>query len=128
SQGSSPTDGNATFSFNSGFQGANTAPNYLYALPMIPGKIAGTPPATGTGLQVNPGGQTVYDPVTNVTWSANANLAATNTFGLPACKDQTSPHLCVNQDGAMNFDSATQFVANMNAGTGYLGQTNWELP
>jgi len=122
--------GYATFSFNSGFQGANTAPNFLYALPMIQGKISGTPPASGTGLEANPGGQTVYDPVTNVTWLANANLGATDTFGLPHCNDPTSPAICINQDGAMTWDSATQFVTNMNTynGTGYLGQTNWELP
>ena len=122
--------GYGTFSFNSGFHGSNTVPNYLYVLPMIQGKLSGTPPATGTGLQVNPGGQTVYDPVTNVTWLANANLAATNTFGLPPCINQGSPKDCVNQDGAMNWNSAEQFVTNMNTfnGTGYLGQTNWQLP
>ena len=122
--------GYGTFSFNSGFQGSNTTPNYLYALPMIQGKIPGTPPATGTGLEIDPGGQTVYDPVTDVTWLANANLAASNAFGLPLCKDQGSPNLCVNQDGAMNWNSASQFVANMNAydGAGYLGQTHWQLP
>ncbi|MFI5091390.1 MAG: hypothetical protein ACHP7P_15220, partial [Terriglobales bacterium] len=122
--------GNATFSFNTGFHGANVTPEFLYVLPMIPGKIPGTPPATGNGLQVNPGGQTVYDPVANVTWLANANLAATNTFGLPPCKDQGNPKPCVNQDGAMNLDSANQFVMNMNtySGAGYLGQTHWELP
>jgi uncharacterized protein (TIGR03437 family) len=127
SQTSAGTSGYSTFSFNSGYDGANTAFNYLYALPMIAGKISGTPPASGTGLEVNPGGQTVYDPVTDITWLANANLAATNTFGLPPCKTQTTPNLCVNQDGAMNLDSANQFVTNMNA-AGYLGQTNWELP
>jgi hypothetical protein len=97
---------------------------------MIQSKISGTPPATGNGLEINPDGQTVYDPVTNVTWLANANLPATNTVGLPPCKDQGSPKLCVNQDGAMNSDSAFQYVTNMNTsnGTGHLGQTNWELP
>ena len=122
--------GYGTFSFNSGFQGSNTVPNFLYVLPIVQGKISGTPPATGAGLEVNPGGQTVYDPVTNVTWLANANLAATDTFGLPPCKDQGNPKICVNSDGAMNWNSASQFVANMNAynGAGYLGQTKWELP
>jgi uncharacterized protein (TIGR03437 family) len=122
--------GYGSFSFNSGFQGSNTIPNFLYVLPLIQGKIPGTPPAAGTALEVNPGGQTVYDPVTNATWLANANLAATNAFGLPPCKDQGNPKLCVNQDGAMNWSSASQFVANMNTynGAGYLGQTNWELP
>jgi hypothetical protein len=79
------------------------------------------------GLEVNPGGQTVYDPVTNVTWLANANLAASNTFGLPICTSPTTPALCVGQDGAMTVTSAKQFIANMNS-TGYLGQTNWALP
>src|ERR1019366_7192347 len=118
--------GYGTFSFDSGFQGSNTLPNFLYVLPVIHGKISGTPPFTGTGLEVNPGGQTVYDPVTNLTWLANANLAASNTFGLPPCKDQANPKLCVNQDGAMNLDSAHQFVTNMNTsnGAGYLGQTH----
>ena len=122
--------GHGTFSFNSGFQGSNTTPNYLYVLPMLQGKIPGTPPATGTGLEVNPGGLTIYDPVTNLTWSANANLAASNAFGLPACTEQGHPSLCVNQDGAMNWNSASQFVTNMNTynGVGYLGQTNWALP
>jgi hypothetical protein len=122
--------GYGTFSFNTGFHGSNTKPNFLYVLPMIPGKIPGTPPATGNGLEVNPGGQTVYDPAMNVTWLANANVAATNTFGLPPCKNQGSPKICVNQDGAMNWDSADQLVTNMNTynGTGYLGRTNWQLP
>lgn len=128
--GASPSGGNLTFSFATGWQGANTLPNFLYALPMVPGKLPGSPPATGNSLQVNPGGQTVYDPVTNITWLANANLAASNTIGLPTCTDPTTPTLCVAPDGAMTFASASQFIANMNAlgGIGYLGQTNWQLP
>ena len=94
---------------------------------MVPGKLAGTPAASGTALQVNPGGQTVYDPLTDVTWLANANLAASNRFGLPVCTDPLTPALCVATDGAMTFASATQLLANMNAAA-YLGQTNWQLP
>ena len=120
--------GYATFSFNSGFQDSNTAPNFMYVLPMIQGKLPGTPPSTGQGLQVNPGGQTVYDPMTNITWLANANLAATNTFGLARCTNQATPKPCAGQDGAMDWNSASQFIANMNSGSGYLGQTNWQLP
>ena len=119
--------GFSTFSFASGFLGSNSAPNELYVLPMIRGKLPGTPSTVGTGLQVNPGGQTVYDPVANVTWSANANLAASNGFGLPTCVALGSPKLCVNADGAMNADSASQFVANLNS-RAYLGLTSWELP
>ena len=94
---------------------------------MIQGKIPGTPPAVGMGLQVNPGGQTVYDPMTNITWLANANLGATNTFGLPPCQAYNKPKPCVAADGAMNNGSAGQFVANMNSAA-YLAQTNWQLP
>jgi uncharacterized protein (TIGR03437 family) len=125
--GASANEGNETFSFATGWQGANTLPNFLYLLPMIPGKMPGTPPAPGMGLQVNPGGQTVYDPVTDITWVGNANLAATNPFSLPLCTTPTSPALCVAPDGAMTWTSATQFLANMNSAA-YLGQTNWEAP
>jgi hypothetical protein len=119
--------GNATFSFATGWQGANTLPNFLYLLPMIPGKLPGTPAATGTGLQVNPGGQSVYDPITNITWAANANLAASNAFGLPQCTTPTSPAVCVAADGAMTWSSAVQYLANVNSAA-YLGQTNWQAP
>ncbi len=127
SQTVAPTGGNATFSFATGWQGANTLPNFLYALPMIPGKLAGTPAANGSGLQVNPGSQTVYDPITDITWLADANLAASNRLGLPVCADPLTPALCVAADGAMTFASTTQFLANMNAAA-YLGQTHWQLP
>jgi hypothetical protein len=121
------TQGNTTFSFATGWQGANTLPNFLYLLPMVSGKIPGTPPASGTGLQVNPGGQSVYDPMTNITWAASANLAATNTFGLPPCQSPTTPAICVAQDGAMSWSSALQYLANMNSAA-YLGQTQWQAP
>ena len=126
--GAPPPAGNETFSFATGWQGANTLPNLLYVLPMVHGKIPGTPPASGNGLQVNPGGQTVYDPMTDLTWLANADVAASNTFGLPRCIDPTTPALCVADDGAMTLASANQFIANMNSGAGYLGQTHWQLP
>lgn len=131
SQVSAGSSGYNTFSFASGWLGANTNPHVMYVWPMISGKIAGTPASTGKGLQTNPDGQTVYDPVANVTWLANANIAATNTFGMPACNTAGSTKLCVDPDGSMSWDSAGQFIANMNAannGAGYLGQKNWELP
>jgi uncharacterized protein (TIGR03437 family) len=121
------SSGNATFSFATGWQGANTLPNFLYLWPMISGKLSGTSAATGSGLQVNPGGATVYDPITNITWLANANLAATNAFGLPLCTTPTAPSLCVAQDGAMSWSSASQFITNLNTAA-YLGQTNWQAP
>jgi hypothetical protein len=83
------------------------------------------------GLQVNPGGQTVYDPMTQVTWLADANLAANVKLGLPPCQTPTTPTNCIAQDGTMNYASAGLFISNMNAydnGAGYLGQTTWMLP
>ena len=115
-----------TFSFNSGWQGSNITSNFLFLIPMIPGKIPGTPTPSGTGLQVNSGGQTVYDPIANVTWLADANLPASNTLGMPRCTTP-SPQKCVSQDGALNFNSAAQFITNMNAAA-YLGQSNWQMP
>jgi hypothetical protein len=94
---------------------------------MMVGKIAGTPAVAGMALQVNPGGRTIYDPVANVTWLADANLAASNAFGIATCKTQGAPKPCVGEDGAMNLDSATQFIASMNTAA-YLGQTTWQLP
>jgi hypothetical protein len=116
-----PKQGFVSFSFNSGFQGANVKLNYLYALPMIKGKLPGTPPSVGNGLEVNPGGQTVYDPVAQVTWLADANLAAKQTFGVAD----------INPDGSMKHATAVQWVAAMNQadhGRGYLGHANWQLP
>jgi hypothetical protein len=107
--------GFATFSFNTGFHGANTKPNFLYLIPMVPGK------------EVDAGGLTVFDPVSGASWLMNANIAASNAFGLPACIRPGSPKLCVSDGGAMNWESANQLVSNMNDG-GYLGETTWALP
>ena len=124
----------AYFVFVDGSQGGGTGGDFQYVLPMIPGKIPGTPPAVGMGLQLNPDGQTVYDPmagVAGVTWLADANLAASDTLGLPRCQTPIAPMNCVAQDGSMTAPTAGQFINNMNAydhGAGYLGQTNWQLP
>jgi len=118
------------FSFNSGSQGGATTGNFMYVLPMITGETLGTPIPGGSNLHVNPDGKTVYDPETNVAWLANANLAATEKFGLP-CGVPSVSTICIGRDGAMNWPSANQFILNMNAydnGAGYLGQTNWQLP
>ena len=82
SQAIDPKQGFVSFSFSSGFQGANVFRNYLYVLPMIKGKLPGAPSTAGSQLQANPDGKTVYDPITQVTWLADANLAATQSFGI----------------------------------------------
>ena len=71
-------------------------------------------------------GTTVYDTVNNVTWLANANLAATDRFGLSICKG-SGPQPCVNPSGSMGYQAAAAWVNAMNAAN-YLGHTNWQLP
>jgi hypothetical protein len=121
----------ANFSFGSGAQGGGCGGDYADVLPMIVGDPFATPPPGSTELFVNPGGTSVYDPETKNTWLANANLAATETFGLPRCVTPSIPSPCVALDGSMDAYSAGRFILKMNAfdnGAGYLGQTNWQLP
>lgn len=123
--GGNSANGVTTFSFNTGFQGGNTSGNFFYVFPVIPHPIV--PPWPGMSLQPSADGQTVYDPRIGLTWLANANVAATRTFGLPSCVTPTAPKLCVAQDGAMTWDAARAFVRRMNDSS-YLGQTDWRLP
>jgi hypothetical protein len=66
------------------------------------------------------GGQAVYDTDFNITWIADANLAASNTFGVAG----------INASGGMSWSTANSWIAAMNAdgGTGYLGFNDWRLP
>lgn len=63
------------------------------------------------------GGGLVYDSVLNITWLQNANLAATDTFGVAG----------IGADGSMSWTTANAWIAAMNAAD-YLGQSNWRLP
>jgi hypothetical protein len=114
-----------TFSFNTGWEGSNVDKHYIYALAMIRGKLPGSPPPTGNGLQVSADGQTVYDPVADVTWLANADLAKTQTFAAQCSNPDGT--LCINADGSMSHTTAENWIKGMNAAA-YLGQTNWQLP
>ena len=63
------------------------------------------------------GGQVVNDTDLNITWLANANLAATNTFGVSD----------ISADGTMGLDTAINWIRAMNAAN-YLGYHDWRLP
>jgi hypothetical protein len=74
-------------------------------------------------LETSPGSgvyQAYYDTVLNITWLTNANLSATNTFGITG----------INADGSMTWPKAIEWIAAMNAdgGAGYLGYNDWRLP
>ncbi len=117
--------GFATFSFNTGWEGANVDKHYIYALPMIPGRLPGSPTPVGTGLQASADGLTVYDPVADVTWLANADLARTQTFGAQCTNGDGTP--CIAADGSMSHTTAVAWINGMNAAV-YLGHANWQLP
>jgi hypothetical protein len=63
------------------------------------------------------GGQAYYDDVLNITWVADANLAASNTFGVTG----------INPAGYMTWAKAGEWIAAMNAAN-YLGVNTWRLP
>lgn len=62
-------------------------------------------------------GKTVYDADLNITWIANANLAATNTFGITG----------IDSIGRMSWSTAQNWIGAMNAAN-YLGYHDWRLP
>jgi hypothetical protein len=62
-------------------------------------------------------GQAVYDNTQNMTWLANANLAAAQTFGVSG----------INRDGSMSWDTAQKWISALNAAH-YLGSGQWTLP
>jgi hypothetical protein len=76
---------------------------------------------TSSELMARDGGQTIFDSRLNVTWLADANLAANQTFGVAG----------INKTGSMNYATAILWVNAMNAldhAAGYLGHSNWQLP
>ncbi len=63
------------------------------------------------------GGQAYYDNDLNITWLANANLAAGSIYD-----DGAS-----TTDGRMTWASATAWIASLNTAN-YLGINTWQLP
>jgi len=96
--------------------------------------LVGRLPATPEGTDY----QAYYDDVLDITWLANANLAASNTFGLTTGawltqhpSDSSGKKGYINTTGgSMNWPGALFWIDAMNAdgGTGYLGFNGWRLP
>lgn len=63
------------------------------------------------------GDGTIHDDVLNINWLKDANLAATNTFGVAG----------IQVNGVMNWDTANRWIAAMNTAD-YLGHADWRLP
>ena len=99
----------------------------LYATLSLATLVASPAHAT---LKLSADGMTVVDSQ-GVTWLADANTAATMTFGMPYCSAANNFTNCVNQgSGSMDYASAQLWIGKMRTynGTGYLGHNNWQLP
>lgn len=59
----------------------------------------------------------IYDDVLDVTWLQNANLAASETFGVSG----------IQANGSMDWATAQNWISAMNA-SNYQGFNNWRLP
>jgi hypothetical protein len=90
----------------------------LQALVLAASLGAALPASAGLVVQSN---GTVYDSDRNIYWLQNANLAATNTFGVAGIIGGA-----INA-GMMYFATAQSWVAAMNAAN-YLGFNDWRLP
>jgi len=62
-------------------------------------------------------GQAIYDTDRNITWLADANLAASNSFGISG----------IAANGGMDWNTANAWIAALNA-SGHLGVNDWRLP
>jgi len=78
--------------------------------------IAATTPVHAA-LVAAPGGVAYYDTVLDITWQANANLSAGNTFDVTG----------VNAAGGMSWSAAQNWLTAMNDAS-YLGVDTWRLP
>ncbi|HEX3453096.1 MAG TPA: hypothetical protein VHS03_00610 [Gaiellaceae bacterium] len=106
-----------TFSFNTGWSGANQPIHNMYVLPVITGNPFQTPTRNGKGLDPSADGKTVYDPGASVTWLADADLAKTETFGVPG----------IDRDGSMQGATAAAWIKAMNRHA-WLGRSDWRIP
>jgi len=64
----------------------------------------------------------IYDDILDVTWSQDANYAATETFGIEGILDENTL-----SDGAMTLDAAAEWIFLLNSNE-YLGFNDWRLP
>ena len=134
--------GQVTFSFNNLQQGGNTTTyNFYHVLPMTKKMLGTVPPGTGV-LPYKGGsgeGKAVYDTISGLSWTLNANLPAENKFGVTGKTTITSlvdgsmlTVPLIDGDGAVYFSAIdpsapTGWIVSMNKST-YAGTNTWELP
>jgi len=85
---------------------------------------------------VDRGAGMIYDDVLDLTWLRDANLAASNTFGIPYNtnlgnhpNDSYGANYdeIIGSDGRMTWGAALHWIDAMNAAN-YLGYSDWRLP
>jgi hypothetical protein len=84
----------------------------IFMLLVVSCMFAGTSHAALSGR----GNGLIYDDVLNITWLQNANLAASETFGVSG----------IGSNGEMNWSTANDWIAAMNTAD-YLGYSDWRL-
>lgn len=106
--------------------------NLLSAVVLSAGLLSAS--SAAQAALIDRGGGLIYDSDLNITWLANANLAATETFGLvrnvdlgtiPGVNTYGGSHIL--SDGGMTWGGAMKWIAAMNANN-YLGYNDWRLP
>jgi hypothetical protein len=149
--------GEATFSFNTGIPGGNTTQyNLFHVLPMT--RMALGPIPAGTGVlpyRSGPAaGKAVYDTLTGLSWTLNANLPAVDNFGVTSTATITANMNgktnggtvtvpLVDPDGAVYLSAtvpvekcvtggltsglSSEWIVAMNT-SAYAGSNKWELP
>lgn len=90
--------------------------NFFFTALLVTASL-GVTPAASAALYSRTGDAMVYDSDLNITWLANANLAASETFGITG----------INANGSMLSNTANNWLAAMNAAN-YLGYSDWRLP
>ena len=71
---------------------------------------------------------TIYDSDLDIYWLPDANLAASNTFGIPTISATASDGTFgIRPDGTMTWHTAISWIAAMNENN-YLGHSDWVLP
>ncbi len=109
-----------------------TAPVTSFACAAVPDTCAGLLPGLGLNtvipparpsLRKSPDGTMVYDPVTNIAYLANANLAAVMFPDNPYYVSG------INPNGMMNTDTLDKFLTALNnPAHPFLGFTGWTIP
>ncbi|GJL63523.1 MAG: hypothetical protein NPIRA04_21770 [Nitrospirales bacterium] len=69
----------------------------------------------------------IFDQDLNVTWLQDANLAATNQFGLTQSVNEFPNADQIGSTGRMTWDTAQNWIEGMNAAN-YKGFNDWRLP